>query len=214
MAAAIEMFAVFGPVVLTIMGLAIALTTPMTSQRVVFAWLIAFVVVGIPASVAAFFEQHAIRDAATEYKPIALTTRPERDAFADRPEHRMHTERPTEHLRVIYGEHRNRMNHGQPTTTLTYEVSQTVHAPVSALAFGILPKTSTVIPPNNFSCVGFTKNPDGSWEAGENTQSFTIGKSANVVIRNQGPIEAGWLAVGGVDLYYLINTKCGAQSAH
>jgi hypothetical protein len=101
--------------------------------------------------------------------------------------------------------------------TVTYDIRQTVRPQSccdSSAAMFASPKRSSVIPANTFSCVGFTKNPDGSWEAGDNTQPFNVGAAENIVIRDQGPIEPGWVTVGGVDLYDLLEKKCGAKPAH
>ena len=214
MATTVQLLAIFGPMLLTLMGLAIALTTPMESHRAVFAWLIAFVVVGIPTTAAAYFESHMILERNTVDKPISTVTRIEPNQFAARPVLHQHVE----HARVTYygepREHKNK-NHPQAVAyqTVTYQVQQSV-APVVMSNMVPRPKNSSVIPTNTFSCVGFTRNPDGTWEAGDNTQPFNVGKSTDVVVRNQGPIEEGWVTVGGVDLYDLINAKCGKSTAH
>jgi hypothetical protein len=116
-------------------------------------------------------------------------------------------------VRVVYGEHRQHKGAASRPQTITYEVRQTVPSVVPSSIF-LPPQTSSVIPPNTFSCVGFTKNADGSWEAGDDTRPFNVGKAENIAIRDQGPIEPGWVTVGGVDLYALIEKKCGAQPAH
>ena len=202
----VNLFATFGALVLTIMGLAISLSYPMGGQRGHFVWMIAFVVVGIPATVAAYFAAHNYGHASEPVQPASTVTRIEPNEFAARPRARV------EHVRVIYSAHRDRRNEMRPNA-VTYEVRQTVQNAVPPTIFAP-PRTSSVIPPNTFSCVGFTRDSDGSWEAGSDTQAFNVGNAENIVIRNQGPIEPGWLAVGGVDLYALIDKKCGAQRAH
>jgi len=211
----LNLFATFGALVLTIMGLAISLTYPIGGQRGHYIWMIAFVVVGIPATVAAYFVSHNYGQPSVATAPAATVTRIEPNAFAVR--------RPQTQIvrvRVISGEHHNRQNANRPQT-VTYEVRETVQPvqtaqtmlPIVPSAMFAPPKTSSVIPPNTFSCVGFAKNPDGSWEAGDDTVPFNVGKAENIAIRNQGPIEPGWLTVGGVDLYTLVEKKCGTKPA-
>jgi hypothetical protein len=200
----INLFATFGALLLTIMGLAISLTYPIGGQRGHYIWMIAFVIVGIPSTVAAYFAAHAYRDPT----PATAVTRLEPNAFAVRPP----PQARVEHVRVIYGEHRNNRRNAMRQNTVTYEVRQTVQAapPIVPSAMFVPHTTSSVIPPNTFTCTGFTKNPDGSWEAGDDTRPFNVGSAENIVIRNQGPIEPGWVTVGGVDLFELVDKKCGA----
>jgi hypothetical protein len=204
----VNLFATFGALVLTIMGVAISLTYPIGGQRGHFVWMIAFVVVGIPATVATYFVVHLNGQATETAQTVPAVRRVEPNAFAVRHAPQARVER----VRVIYGEHRNRP-YGNRPQTVTYEVRQTVQNAVSPTIFAP-PRTNSVIPSNTFSCVGFTKDPDGSWEAGGDTQPFNIGSAENIVIRNQGPIEPGWVTVGGVDLYDLVDKKCGAHPAH
>ena len=210
----VNLFATFGALVLTIMGLAISLTYPIGGQRGHFIWMIAFVVVGIPATVAAYFVSHNYGHTGETTPATPSVTRLEPNAFTVRPERQAQQMR-TEHVRVVYSEHRNdRQNHqhiNRPQT-VTYDIRQTV--PVMPVAMFASPKRSSVIPANTFSCVGFTKNPDGTWDAGDNTKPFNVGAAENIVIRDQGPIEPGWVTVGGVDLSDLLIKKCGAQPAH
>ena len=65
------------------------------------------------------------------------------------------------------------------------------------------------IPPNTLSCKGFTRDEDGFWEAGDDTEPFDVGSDTNFVIRDQGPISRNWMSVGDVDLYALLTAKCG-----
>jgi hypothetical protein len=199
----VNLFATFGALLLTIMGVAISLSYPIGGQRGHFIWMIAFVIVGIPATAAAYFVAHNYGHAVEPAQPAV--TRVEPNAFAVRPQARV------EHVRVIYGEHHNNRRNATHPNTVTYEIRQEVPtAPINPSVVFAQPKTSSVIPANNFTCTGFTKNPDGSWEAGNDTQPFNVGKAENVVIRNQGPIEPGWVSVGGVDLFALVDKKCGA----
>jgi hypothetical protein len=210
----VNLFATFGALVLTIMGLAISFTYPIGGQRGHFIWIIAFVVVGIPATVAAYFVSHNYGHTGETTPSTPAVTRLEPNAFTVRPE-RPAQQMRTEHVRVVYGEHRDDHHNHQHINrpqTVTYDIRQTV--PVAPVAIFTSPKRSSVIPPNTFSCVGFTKNPDGTWDAGDSTQPFNVGTAQNIVIRDQGPIEPGWVTVGGVDLYDLLVKKCGAQPAH
>jgi hypothetical protein len=197
----VNLFATFGALVLTIMGVAISLTYPIGGQRGHFVWMIAFVVVGIPATAAAYFVSHNYGRASEPIQPAV--TRVEPNAFAVRPQARV------EHVRVIYSEHRNNHRNAVRPNTVTYDVRQTAQPAVSPTIFAP-PRTSSVIPSNTFSCAGFTKDSEGHWEAGSDTQPFNVGSAENIVIRNQGPIEPGWVTVGGIDLYELIDKKCSA----
>ncbi len=204
----VNLFATFGALVLTVMGVAISLAYPIGGQRGHYVWMIAFVIVGIPATVAAYFVAHLNGQTSETTAAAPIVTRVEPNAFAERRAPQTRVER----VRVVYGEHRNGLRANRPST-VTYEVRQTVAQtapPVTSSAMFLPPMTSSVIPANTFTCTGFTKNPDGSWEAGDDTQPFNVGKAENIVIRDQGPIEPGWVTVGGVDLYNLIQKKCGA----
>jgi hypothetical protein len=107
----VNLFATFGALVLTIMGLAISLTYPIGGQRGHFIWMIAFVVVGIPATVAAYFVSHNYGHSVARRAGNSPVTRIEPNAFTVRPERQAQQMR-TEHVRVIYSEHRNdRQNH-------------------------------------------------------------------------------------------------------
>ncbi len=204
----VNLFATFGALVLTVMGVAISLSYPIGGQRGHYIWIIAFVVVGIPTTVATFFVVH-LNNLPVTTRPIETTAATPAfrhyhpPAFAARPEARI------EHVRIVYGEHRNRQG-GNRAQTVTYEVRETQPKGISPTAFAPL-RTDTAIPPNTFSCTGFTKNSDGSWDAGNNTLPFNVGSAENIVIRDQGPIDAGWVTVGGVDLYALIEKKCGGS---
>jgi hypothetical protein len=199
----INLFSTFGALVLTIMGVAISLTYPIGGQRGHFIWMIAFVIVGIPATAAAYFVAHNYGRGSEPVQPAV--TRVEPNAFTVRPRP------PVEHVRVVYSEHHANHRNATRPNSVTYEIRQTVQtAPMNPAAIFAPPINSSVIPANTFTCTGFTKNPDGSWEAGNDTRPFDVGKAENVVVRNQGPIEPGWVSVGGVDLYALIDKKCGA----
>jgi hypothetical protein len=214
----VNLFATFGALVLTIMGLAISLRYPIGGQRGHFIWMIAFVVVGIPSAFAAYFAAHHYGAQSTESPRPAKVVRLEPNAFVTRPEQQIRPAQQmrVEHVRVVYGQqqHHNGLHQNRPQT-VTYEVRQPVQTaqatlPTISPTIFMPPKKSSVIPANTFSCTGFTKNPDGSWEAGDDTQAFNVGKAENIVIRDQGPIEPGWVTVGGVDLYDLVQKKCGA----
>jgi hypothetical protein len=205
----VNLFATFGALVLTIMGLAVALTYPIGGQRGHYIWMIAFVIVGIPASVAAIFVSRA-HDAAwapaPAPAPVHAARRIEPAAYAVRPAAQT---RVTEVRVNYYGEHHNRQSHQNRPVAVTYEVRQT-EQPAAPAPIWTPPRTSAVIPSNTFSCVGFTRSSDGGWDAGADTKPFDVGDDKDIVIRNQGPIQPGWMTVGGVDLYDLIDKKCGA----
>jgi hypothetical protein len=72
--------------------------------------------------------------------------------------------------------------------------------------------TNSKIPPNTLSCTGFTRDPEGTWEAGDDTEPFNVGSDTDYTVRDEGPIRPGWLSIGTVDLYALLNAKCGGSS--
>jgi hypothetical protein len=39
-----------------------------------------------------------------------------------------------------------------------------------------------------------------------------VGSDTNYTVRDEGPIRQGWLTIGTVDLYALLNEKCGGSS--
>src|SRR5580698_8641081 len=106
----VNLFATFGALVLTIMGLAISLSYPIGGQRGHYIWMIAFVVVGIPSAFAAYFAAHHYGAENTESPRAAGVVRLEPNAFAVRPEQQIRPAQQmrVEHVRVVYGqEHRN-----------------------------------------------------------------------------------------------------------
>jgi hypothetical protein len=67
---------------------------------------------------------------------------------------------------------------------------------------------TTKLRPNTLSCAGFTKNPDGSWHAGSNTQPFDIGSQKHEWIHD-ADITPNLVKFDDVDLYSLLEAKCG-----
>jgi hypothetical protein len=65
------------------------------------------------------------------------------------------------------------------------------------------------LPLDTLSCEGFKKTADGTWYA-ENPSSFHIGDASKVTVEQQ-VIGPGSHKVGGIDLYALLERKCGGS---
>jgi hypothetical protein len=63
------------------------------------------------------------------------------------------------------------------------------------------------LPPNNLPCDAFIKKEDGSWFA-KRAVHFDVGQDKNVTPES-APIMPKSQTVGGVDLYVLLDAKCG-----
>jgi hypothetical protein len=69
----------------------------------------------------------------------------------------------------------------------------------------------TTVPPNTLPCDAFIKKEDGSWLAKKRV-SFDVGKAKDVTV-DQGTIMPKSRDMGGIDLYVLLDAKCGKTSA-
>lgn len=217
MNAVLQLLSGFGPAVLVIIGLALYLALGAGLRRGHWIGLIAFLVVGIPVSIAAFLETRpsaVSNGAATEG-----VTRPETSRAASGGERRTRSEHSVP-SRVAFvtapQTYRNTNRHGllirhnRPRPRTVIRVIR-VHAPVPAHPPSVvITHNNTAIPPNTLVCTGFSRDPDGEWEAGDDTLPFAVGDETNFTIRGQGPIGPDWMEVGGVDLYALLNAKCAA----
>lgn len=72
-----------------------------------------------------------------------------------------------------------------------------------ALAQGNQPE----LPPNTLGCEGFKKTSDGTWYA-EKSDSFHVGDGKEVTVERK-VIGPGSHKIGGIDLYVLLERKCG-----
>jgi hypothetical protein len=75
------------------------------------------------------------------------------------------------------------------------------------IAPAVLAQSPTPIPPNTLSCDGFSKNPDGTWRAGD-TKIFDIGTDTNVHFAHTSAVPPRGFILGGVDLWTLLESKC------
>ncbi|SDR64200.1 hypothetical protein SAMN05519103_09513 [Rhizobiales bacterium GAS113] len=65
----------------------------------------------------------------------------------------------------------------------------------------------TPLPPNNLPCDAFIKKENGSWFV-QRAVRFDVGNDKNVTLES-APIMPKSRTVGGVDLYVLLDAKCG-----
>ena len=63
-------------------------------------------------------------------------------------------------------------------------------------------------PANTLPCGAFTKRPDGNWATRPDMKPFDIGEAKGVTLSNI-IIPRGLLVIGGVDIWELLNEKCG-----
>jgi hypothetical protein len=69
----------------------------------------------------------------------------------------------------------------------------------------------TAVPPNTLPCEAFTKKVEGIWFA-KRAVTFDVGNAKNLTL-DGGEITPRSQNLGGIDLYILLETKCGKTSA-
>ena len=67
------------------------------------------------------------------------------------------------------------------------------------------------LPPNTLPCDAFTKKSDGTWFA-TRPVTFDVGNAKNLNL-DGGAITPKSQVLGGVDLYVLLDAKCGKTPA-
>ncbi|MBV8964168.1 MAG: hypothetical protein JOY67_11185 [Hyphomicrobiales bacterium] len=67
------------------------------------------------------------------------------------------------------------------------------------------------LPPNTLPCDAFTKKSDGTWFA-TRPVTFDVGNAKNLNL-DGGAITPKSQTLGGVDLYVLLDAKCGKTPA-
>jgi hypothetical protein len=83
---------------------------------------------------------------------------------------------------------------------------------VALLAFGSPAfAQDTPLPPNTLPCDAFAKKGDGIWVA-KRPVSFEVGNAKNLTL-DAGEITPKSQSVGGIDLYVLLEAKCGKAPA-
>lgn len=82
------------------------------------------------------------------------------------------------------------------------------HLLVCAAAVTPASAQNLTIPPNTLSCEGFTKRPDGNWATRPNMKPFDFGPAKGVTLSNI-IIPRGLLVIHGVDVWAVLNEKCG-----
>lgn len=213
-----QLLARFGPLVLTLMGIAVSFAFPRRMATARWSWLALFLVVGVPVGVAAFRETQAtgVSTGGTNSNTAEVEI-PQDGTSAVRPT-RPILPAPHAVLIVVPRGSQQRVSRGGGQVRLikprSFRVMLVVPHPLQQTPTVTQTAGNTAIPTNTLSCRGFTKNDDGTWEAGGDTQPFAVGNGTNYTIRNQGPIGPRWLSIGNVDLYALLDAKCGAGAAH
>jgi hypothetical protein len=210
----LALLAGLGPAVLTFLGIAAALSGSDIEGERRWLWPAILLVVGVPVTIAALLVLRSGHEtqtasalgsapvsAAAHNAAVAQAAQPTYQAY---PAYRPHTYwwgagHNAFHLHP-YRPNAPRAVYWVPPRLMTNPVPPT---PV--------PAKLTSIPPNTLSCEGFTKDPDGNWQANSDTQPFNVNDATGILIRNQGPIVAGWVSVGGVDLFRLLDAKCGGH---
>lgn len=90
------------------------------------------------------------------------------------------------------------------SATLSLLVVQLATGPAFAQA------ASTALPRNTIDCRDWTHNADGSWTAHDNAKPFDVGNGTGATLHSTR-ITAHHIAMGGFDLWSVLNEKCGAQ---
>jgi hypothetical protein len=78
----------------------------------------------------------------------------------------------------------------------------------TAIIFTPASAQDMIIPPNTLSCDGFTRRPDGNWATVPDIKPFDIGPAKHVTVSNI-IIARGLIVIQGVDIWELLNEKCG-----
>jgi hypothetical protein len=65
------------------------------------------------------------------------------------------------------------------------------------------------LPPNTLPCEAFTKRADGTWFV-RGPVTFDVGSAKGMTLENQ-VIPPGFMRIGGIDLYVLLERKCVAR---
>ncbi|HEX4079344.1 MAG TPA: hypothetical protein VHX61_10800 [Rhizomicrobium sp.] len=239
MGTASQLLTRFGPPLLVVIGVALCLAYPMV-RRGRWAFLAAFLILGVPVSVASFLvtrpggvstapvTAHAARFRSAEKSVGGGSNAPERrvvtrvaGAEVITGGERQARPNPSRQARPVYETVRQSHQRVRPThqgvrsnrsgtRAVVLVIPPQAHA--NALSANSTTRTNSKIPPNTLSCTGFTRDPEGAWEAGDNTQPFNVGSETNYTVRDEGPIRPGWLSIGTVDLYALLDAKCGGSS--
>jgi hypothetical protein len=212
----LQLLARFGPLVLMLMGIAASFAFPRRMATARWSWLALFLIVGVPVSVAAFRETQATGvSTGSANGNIAEVEIPQDGTSAVRPT-RPILPAPRAIMIVVPRGSQRRVSRGGGQVQLIRPRSFGVMLVVPRQSHQTPTVTrtaaNTAIPANTLSCTGFTRNDDGTWNAGGDTQPFAVGNGTNYTIRNQGPIGPRWLSIGNVDLYALLNAKCGAAT--
>ena len=63
-------------------------------------------------------------------------------------------------------------------------------------------------PANTLSCEGFAKRSDGNWAMRPGIRTFDIGDAKGITASNI-VIPPGLMVIRGVDIWELLNNKCG-----
>lgn len=79
---------------------------------------------------------------------------------------------------------------------------------VAVFSAAFVVEATAAFPANTLSCDGFMKRADGTWAARPGIRSFDIGEARGVTVSNI-VIPPGLMVIQGVDVWELLNAKCG-----
>lgn len=210
-----HLLARFGPPLLVIIGIALCAVPLAAWRNGRWIGLAAFLIVGVPVSVAAFLEMRpAVVSNARADTGVAVAHKGGAAAGGER-HVRLHSPAQVRTVFVTVPEtRRQRANrgllHSRRQRSGAHRVVLVIPSQIHETGPATKMAAKSRIPPSTLSCTGFARDSDGNWEAGDNTKPFDVGSATNYSIRDEGPIRPGWMSIGGVDLYALLNAKCGA----
>jgi hypothetical protein len=104
---------------------------------------------------------------------------------------------------------RYRLRPSIPRGCRTWPVSIALVSMLYFLSPAIAQVSQPELPPNTLRCEGFKKTSDGTWYA-EKSAPFDIGDTNEVTVERQ-VIGPGSHKIGGIDLYVLLERKCGGS---
>src|SRR6202162_5588435 len=96
-----------------------------------------------------------------------------------------------------------------PRGCRTWSVSIALVSMLCFLSPAIAQVSQPEFPPNTLRCEGFKKTSDGTWYA-EKPAPFDIGDAKEVTVERE-VIGPGSRKIGGIDLYVLLERKCGGS---
>jgi hypothetical protein len=74
----------------------------------------------------------------------------------------------------------------------------------------LVAQAGPAFPPTTLTCDTFIKRPDGTWATRPEMKPFDIGDAKGVTLTNIIIAKGLWV-IGGVDVWELLNEKCGSK---